>query len=369
MIHPKRLAMHLLFGRRWPRSRPLEEGYAILLPSPEDMPFLLRFALEALRHLDTENCKQIIIVPDAHGADGGKALRRVAAQFDDSRIEMASPRLIDYAFVRPLNLGPAETHWLACVNGTARVRCAYTFLHDADAFLAEYGGLERQYRECRDRELYTLGVKCRTDECLLRTGHHIPATWELMYSVAWAFRHGPVAFKPRRLTTPQGELLFDSMIQPQYLDYGTGKVAAMERPPEFVHFCGVICTYRAWRDLSRKSSGQPIADQRLRLLLLALLEDLIPDVDGLRALPTVEELARGLTDPTAPVTYATTEAAHEYPTFRNRIEALCQIPIFQGRRADRIREHLRPFDEYYEQRKAEENAEPDYEGWMCVRLA
>jgi hypothetical protein len=325
--------------------------------------------LEALRHIDTENCKQILIVPDAQGADGGKALRRVIAQFDDSRTAMASPRLIDYALVRLLNFGPAETHWLTCVNGTARAQCAYAFLHDADAFVVDCGSLERQYRECRDRELYTLGVAYRKDECLLRIDQHIPATWELMYSVAWAFRHGPVVFKPGRLTTPQGEMLFDSMIQPQYLDYGSGKIALMEPPPEFVHFGGVICTYRAWRQWSRKSSGQPIADQRLRLLLLALLEDLIPDADGLRALPTVEELTRGLTDPTAPVTYATTEAAHEYPTFRSRIETLCQIPIFQGRRADRIREQLRPFDEYYEQRTAEENTEPHYQGWMSLGLS
>ena len=56
------------------------------------------------------------------------------------------------------------------------------------------------------------------------------------------------------------------------------------------------------------------------------------------------------------MTYATVEAAHEYPGFRDRIEALCQAPIFQGPRSDRLREQLRPFDEYYQRRAAEESS-------------
>jgi hypothetical protein len=368
MITPKHLAWQLLFGRRWPRSRPLEEGYAIVLPIPEDMPFLLRFALEELRHIDTENCKQILVVPDAWGTYGAAALRRDIAQFDDPRIAMASPRRIDYALVRLFKLSGAHTHWLACVNGTAQAKCAYAFLHDADAFLVERGGIERQYRECRDRGLYTLGVEYRPDDCLMRVDYRIPCTWELMYSVAWAFRHGPVAFKPGRWMSPHGELICDSMIQAQYRDYASGRIVVMGSPPEYLHFGGVICTYRLWRQWSRKATSRPIADQRLRLLVLALLEEIIPDPDGLRALPKVEELARGLTDPTAPVTYATPEAIHEYPTFRRRIETLCQMPTFQGRRADRIRDQLRPFDEYYANRTAEEVTQQQY-GWMSLGLS
>src|SRR6185437_2530410 len=182
-----------------------------------------------------------------------------------------------------------------CVNGTAHARCAYAFLQDADAFLVQRDGLERQYRECRDRGLYTLGVNYRRDDCLLRNDYRIPSTWQLMYSVDWAFRHGPVVFKPGRRMTPHGEMQFDSMIQPQYRDYPSGKIVVMESPPEYLHFGGVICTYRLWRQWSCKSSSQPISDQPLRLLVLALLEELIQDVDGVRALPKVEELARGLT--------------------------------------------------------------------------
>jgi hypothetical protein len=362
MIHPKRIPLHLLFDRRWPRSRALEEGYAIVLPTPEDMPFLARFALEGLRHIDSENCKQILVVPDAWGTDDGAGMRRVIAQFDDPRLALASPRRIDYALVRLLKPDPSNTHWLAFVNGTAQARCTYAFMHDADAFLVETGGIERQYHECRDRGLYTLGIEVRGEECLLRVGCRVPGTWELMYSVDWAFRHGAVAFKPGWRMTPHGRMMFDTMIQPEYRDFPSGKLQLMESPPEYVHFGGVICTYRTWRQWCRKSPGQPIADQRLRLLVLAVLEDLMPDADGVRVLPTVEELARGLTDPRAPVTYATAEAAHEYPTFRRRMERLGETPTFQGRRAERIRELLQPFDEYYARRPAEAADKPQYTG-------
>ena len=360
MIHPSRVAMQLLVRRRWPQLRSLEEGYAILLPVPGEMPFLARFALEGLRYIDTANCKQILVIPDAWGTVGEAGYRRVISQFDDPRIAMVSPQLIDYAMVRMLKLNAADTHWLSCVNGTARTHCAYAFLHDSDAFHMEQGAIERQYRECRDRELYTLGVAYRQEECLLEIDYHIPATWELMYSVAWAFRHGPFVCKPGQRMTPHGEMQFDSMIQPQYRDYPSGKIMLMDMPPKFLHFGGLTTTFRLWQQWRRKPTSRQVADQWLRLLVLALLEELIPDPDGLRALPRVEELARGLGDPTAPVTYATVESAQCYPEFRARMETLCEIPIFQGARAARLRDLLRPFDEYYEKWAPDGKSKPQF---------
>jgi hypothetical protein len=360
-FRPKRLALQILFSRRWPRSRALEEGYAILLPTPMDMPFLSRFALEGLRHINTENCKQILIVPDAWGTDGGEALRRVAAQFDDPRIAMAPPRPIDYRLVRILN-NSANTHWLSFVNGTAHARCHHAFLHDADAFFMERDGLERQYRECRDRGMYAWGVSASGSSFFQHNGYnHIPGTWELMYSVDWALGHGPFAFKPGWWITPRGGFEFDSMHHPQFLDYASGRIGVMDPPPEFVHFFGVIGAYRVYQERCRRPNSRPIVDQWLRLLLLALLEDLVPDTSGRRALPTVDTLARGLTDPAAPVNYTSVESAHAYPEFRQEIERICRSPIFQGPRADRVQERLRPFDEYYQRRAAEDDSRDPHE--------
>lgn len=72
----KWLALVPFFGR-WRRPYPTVDGYTILLPSPMDMPFLLQFALEELRHLNTSHCRQIIVIPDGCGTDRGAALREV----------------------------------------------------------------------------------------------------------------------------------------------------------------------------------------------------------------------------------------------------------------------------------------------------
>jgi hypothetical protein len=339
----KGLVLRLLFGR-WRRGCPFEDGYTILLPSPMDMPFLLRYALEGLLRMDTANCKQILIVPDGQGLDRGRALAEVARSFSDPRIELVRLRTLDYKIIRSMKPpGSAATHWMTVVNGTLFARAGHAFLHDADAFFLEPGGLERQYRECRDGGMSTLGVTARTDPEFVRLGYKIPGTWELMFSTRWARSRSPYELKGRQRPTAHGEILFDSMHYPQFIDYPTGKVGVMDRPPRFVHFNGTIFTYRLFRD----RRGGAVVDELFRILLLAILEDLVPSADGSRVVPRVDELARGLTEPSAPVTYESKIATQEYPVFRSMIDELCEAPIMQGERATRIRQLIRPFDDHF----------------------
>jgi hypothetical protein len=158
----KGLVLRALF-RRWKSRRDFEDGYSILLPMPMDMPFLLRYALEGLRHLDTTHCKQIVVIPDGWGDDEGRGLRRVVESAGDPRIELVELRPAARVFIHQLkkSVGGAvnSAHWAMIVEGIDRSRCEYAFLHDA--FFIEDGGLERQYRECRDRGMFTLGVQAR----------------------------------------------------------------------------------------------------------------------------------------------------------------------------------------------------------------
>lgn len=340
----KQLALQSLFAR-WRRPCPFEEGYTILLPSPMDMPFLLKYALEGLRGLDTTHCRQVLVVPDGWGYDRGAALARVVEACGDPRIEMVALRPRDYFIIRRTRPpGGADTHWLQVVNGTAFTRCEYAFLHDADAFFLEADGLERQFLECRDRGMFTLGVTPRWDPYFAGIDYAIPGTWELMYSTRWARSRPPAALKGGMRSTPDGLQEFDSMLHAQFLDYPSGRVGVMASPPRFVHFNGTIFTYRAFRN----RAGRTVSDDLFRILLLAVLEDLIPDRDCGSIVPPVEELSRGLSDPRAPVTYLSESAAREYPKFRSMVDAMCEAPIFTGDRADRIRHLLRPFDEHFE---------------------
>ena len=355
MIRPlkalKRMALTAAFGR-WRNPRPVDrEGYAILLPMPEDMPFLLRYALEGLRDLDTSHCGQILVIPDGCGADGGAGLRRVAGASDDPRVEFVGLRPSVRLAVR--GVGPARrmagskanwAHWATIIEGTTKSRCSHVFLHDADAFFLESGGLERQYAECRDRGSYSLGVTARWDPYFERIGYSIPGTWELMFSTRWARSRDAFSFKGQERDTIHGRHTFDTMLFPQYLDYASGRVAVMPLPPRLVHFSGTITTYREFRD----SGGKPVVDELFRLLLLALLEELMPPGDGCRTMPTIAELARGLDAPEAQVCYGTEAAAAEYAGFRGMVEQLCEAAIFCGDRAERIRALLRPFDRHFE---------------------
>ena len=90
------------------------------------------------------------------------------------------------------------------VNGIPHARCGHAFLHDADAFFLEADGLERQYRECRDRGMDTLGVTARWDTVLPEAGYGIPGTWELMFSTRWARSLPAVDLKGRWRDTPRG---------------------------------------------------------------------------------------------------------------------------------------------------------------------
>src|SRR5947209_19224982 len=133
----KWLVLAPFFGR-WRRPCPSVDGYTILLPSPMDMPFLLRFALEGLRHLDTSHCRQIIVIPDGCGADRAAALRQVVDSCGDPRVELARLRAAAHFLVHGMRRSGGEianwTHWAMIIEGINRAKCEYIFLHDADAF-------------------------------------------------------------------------------------------------------------------------------------------------------------------------------------------------------------------------------------------
>jgi len=354
----KWLVMVSLFGR-WRRPRPSVDGYTILLPSPMDMPFLLRSALEGLRHLDTSHCRQIIVIPDGFGADRAAALRHVVDSCGDSRVELARLSAAAHFVVHGLRRSGGEianwTHWAMIIEGINRAKCEYILLHDADAFCLESDGLERQYRECRDRGMATLGVMARWDSFFREIGYTIPGTYELMFSARWARRHRPLDHKGRRRQTTHGLHVFDTMLYPQFQDYPSGKVGILDPPLRLAHFAGAITIYRMLRD----RVGQPVIDEDYRLLFLALMEDLFPSPSGDRLLPATSKLAQGLDDPSAAVTYSSPRATREYPTFRSMIEDLCNSPIFQGLRAEQIRASIYPFDRHYENRLASTNVSAD----------
>ena len=349
-IDPKGLLLRVMFGH-WGRVAAIEGGYTILLPSPADMPFLLRFALEGLRHLDLDGCRQVVVLGD--GSSDDQALRAVVDEMADPRVEMVRVGPLARFFVHGMGRPGGEvanwTHWAMIVEGIRQARGEYVFLHDADAFFLEAEGPERLYREASARGMKALGVTARNDPFFVENRWSIPGTWELMFSNRWARSHAPIDHKGRSRPTPGGIREFDTMLYPQYLELDRGGIGVLDPPPGLVHFSGSITTYRAFRD----RAGRPVVDELFRILLLALLEELVSDDPRRRALPRVEELARGLEDPSAPATYSSSIATQEYPTFRAMVRQMAGSPIMRGERAEKIEDLLRPFDDHFADRMAD----------------
>ena len=352
-IDAKGLVLNTLFGH-WGKLAPIGDGYTIVVPSPADMPFLLQFALEGLENLDLEGCVQVIVIGDGSADDS--ALRRVVERSGNPRIEMASVSPLTHVFVhgvpgmrRPGGGVGMWTHWGMVVEGIRRARGEYVFIHDADAFFVDADAIRRQYHECLERHMVTLGVTARNDPFLEQQGRTLPGTWELMFSNQWARGYAPIDHKGRYRSTPSGVFEFDNMLYPQFMHGQHDAVGVTELPARILHFAGTIVTYRSFRD----RAGRPVVDEVFRLLFLALLEDLIPDPGRPRVMLTVDELARGLTDPSAPVTYGSKVAIQEYPIFRAMIDDLCVSPVMQGARGDRIKELIHPFDDHFAAHQAD----------------
>jgi hypothetical protein len=145
-INPKNLVLEFLFGR-WRSAGTLADGYSVLLPTPMDMPFVLWFALEALRAMDTRHCNQFVIVPDGWGPDGGHAIERVVRSFEDPRILLSRmPRMVRF-FVHKVQKvrshGTAGLHWAMVVEGSNCANSKYAFMQDDDAFFIDSERMER----------------------------------------------------------------------------------------------------------------------------------------------------------------------------------------------------------------------------------
>ena len=334
----KGLLQRVLYSK-WVPQRDIADGYSIIIPIPEDMPFLALLAMEGLRSINTEHCGQIIIVGDGHGTDNGKVLRETVSQFNDPRIELVLFSNLDRSVIRRMT----SPHWLTIVYGTNQSRCSYAFLHDSDAFFLENDCIERTYDYCKKNRLYTTGVNARWDNFFKTIGYQIPGTWQMMFSVPWLRGHKPWMVRGRRLATPHGVNEFDTLLYPQYLDYGSGKVGVMPNPPMYSHFNGTIVTYRAWRRVMEK----PVVDELFRLLLLSILERVVPSTDSKRLLPDVDVLARGLKGADCLIRYDTKNCVRNYREFRDQMSELCRSPTFAGERTAAINSMLIPFDEHF----------------------
>ena len=328
----------------WPRSdRPASDGLTVIIPAPEDLPFLLRLQLENFACIDTTVCHQILVVGDGCGSDGGAAIRRLVQQesLHDRRLAFVDFTWRDRLLLPIVRRDGSSVHWLMFVRSLGKANRAFALMHDADAFFLGHDALVKQHTKCSEGGLYALGMTARSDSFFAIIGYEIPATWELMISTSWIRSRSPYWIKGRRYKTPHGEHTFDTVLYPEYLDYPSGRIGLSDMSAEIAHFSATIVEYRRYC----KTTG-PFADYLFRILLLSILEELCPN-DGCRVTPSVESLYSGLHDSSRRVHYRDDRATKGYAVFRNQMAVLEGALVMRGDRAKQLRSLLQPFDRHF----------------------
>jgi hypothetical protein len=319
----------------------------MLIPAPQDMPFLLRLALGNLASLDLTSCREILVVPDGRRSDPAE-LEKAAADASDPRIRVVPLRPLQRALADRIpraDGGANFRHWITILRGLDEVSTTHAFLHDIDAFWSASDAVESRYQECVRQGWWSLGVARRWDPFFTQQGVALPATWELTFDVQWARSRRPTDHKGGVRSTPDGDYCFDTMLWSQFSDYSSGKIAVDEAAveSEYVHFNGAITTYRTYC----RQGARQTTDELFRLLLLSLWESAAGVVARRRLLPSPAQLAKGLTNPAAPISYDSPVCLRGYAEFRHMVLRLAECAPFAVEICEQMELDLAPFDQRF----------------------
>jgi hypothetical protein len=329
--------------RRWPAAPDLTDGYTLLVPVPGDLPVFLRLALETHARQAPDGRVETIVIPD-------RVTPGLLREFEDcrSRVGLDPLRLVEIGragrTMSRLSGSPANNYFLQIHHGLSETTTRHALLHDADLFLLDPEFSARHYRRCADRGLACLGVAGPYDGWLAENGYgHVVATGEMMVDVAWAR-----SFRPW-----QHRSHFDKL-NGQRRGFDVTVFTQAKSPPDrfeieqedhsLEHFNWAIGVYRTFQ------RERKYEDDRFLILLLRLLVDAL-EPRGPRGaggstteLPSTAELARGITDPSQPVTYRTALTREQYPEFRRKIRRVLASPLIDDGAAEAIERALAPFD-------------------------
>ncbi|MBX7105267.1 MAG: hypothetical protein K1X57_14385 [Gemmataceae bacterium] len=323
--------------KSWGSCAPADQpGYSLLVPVPGDLPVFLELALAVLRRQDATHRVETLVIPDVCSPRMRAIVERESAGWPGPLrlVELPLPdRLIPQWMNRP-----HHNHWLQLINGARRASARHALLHDADLFLDDSTLLRRQYEACVAGDYSCFGVNRVWDDWFAQRGLNLAATWELFFSVPW-LRSFPPHMHLGHDDVWNGEPhTFDTTLFPQ-CQTPAGKIAWNTPPGGMVHFNYVICSYRYFRD-----ARGPYADDNFRILLIRILIDLFDPGPDEYGLPGVDELALGITDPTARVHYTTPAAGANYPEFRVKFAELLATKLLNATQRDRALAILAPFD-------------------------
>lgn len=324
----------------WPPAAPAQDGYTLLVPVPGDLPVFLELALTVLGLQHAEDRVETIVIPDKMTP----AMREIVAQHRPGW--QGALHLLDLPLperhLLPLMKNPSRNHGVQLIAGIGASRGTHVVFHDADLFLIEPDALDAHWAAAREADLLACGISPVWDPWYAEKGlHHLTATWELVAQRDWLRSFPPHLHMGHTAEVLGQEHVFDTTLHAQAVSDPT-RIRTHDRSDAIVHFNYVISTYRHFQ----RSSG-PFADDRFRLLLIRLFVDLFSS-RAVAELPTLPELASGLTDAEARVRYPGAEVgAADYATFRSQVERILTGPWTGQEQARAVAAALAPFDAHY----------------------
>jgi hypothetical protein len=313
-------------------------GYSILMLVPADLPFFLKIALEVCATQNPEHLVETLIIPDQSIQGFSEILETYAKDYPISPIRLIQPKRLDYLITRFQN-NPHNNCWLQMVRGVEALRTTHGLWHDVDLFITQPNFMKTHYETCSRADLACLGVSKAWDRSFDELGiNHLTATWEMMFNLNWVRSFRPWEHRGHDEIIDGKSHLFDISYWPQYRTPAE-KIGRHEQELGFIHFNYVTGTYRRFQ----RSKG-PHEDDAFRLLLVRLLIDAYDQSGWVYEIPSVDNLAKGITDESNRITYLQETTRERYPEFRSKLQELLESGVLGDARASIMEEGVRPFD-------------------------
>jgi hypothetical protein len=313
-------------------------GYSLFLLMPGDLPFFLEIFLRVFAEKRTEHLVEALVLPDLLPPGSRERFARFQERWPHGEVRLVPLKPLDQLMVKVAR-NPHANCWLQFVNGINAASASHAIFHDADLFVLGPDFFEIQYERCARDRLACLGLGPAWDPWYRENGlGHVTATWELLFELDWIRSFKPWEHRGHNGVFNGTTHTFDITFLPQSLT-PAARVARREGWTDFVHFNYVICTYRHFQ----KSRG-PFEDEFFRILLIRLLIDAFDPGNWPYDAPSLEELARGLDDPSRRVTYGLKTTAEHYGDFRKKLQKLLNSPILDADQAECMVKGIQPFD-------------------------
>lgn len=323
------------------KSPATDAGYTALVPVPADLPVFTKVALHTLFLQDSRHVTEALVIPDQPSAEYRQVFEGILAGLPKPPFEVKLVEMgwLDRWFGK-ISAGGNTYHFLQLINGIEHSRGAHVLFHDSDLFLPPGDVLSSRFEEYLARNITVFGVNPRqsvyNDEC-----KHFVATWEMFASKNWLTRFRPYQMRGQYATVNGKTYDFDTTHLPQYLS-SPDEIQHNVLNQAIVHFNYIITTYRYFNKTSR-----PFHDNDFKILFIRMLVDALDDSGWQYQLPTLEGCVAGLSVQDGVITYCDAEAAAKYPTFRQKLQELLELGLFDETVVGRLASGVAPFDEKF----------------------